>query len=213
MKLHGLAVSNYYNIVKLALLEKHLRFEEVRVPPSDDPEFLLHSPMGKIPFLQHGDFFLSESQAILFYLELYKPGPRLFPLDPAVSGLTQQVHQFIDLYIDPPARSLLGAAYFGRSASEQQVADASQQLKQRIGALSQIVRFAPFISAPSLTHADLAAFMTLRFAQAVMERVNGPDPLTRLPGVGAWMDMMAERPASQRVIEDQEQALQQLQAH
>ena len=29
LKLHGFAVSNYYNMVKLALLEKGLPFEEV----------------------------------------------------------------------------------------------------------------------------------------------------------------------------------------
>lgn len=33
-KLHGFALSNYYNLVKLALLEKALPFEEVAVFPA-----------------------------------------------------------------------------------------------------------------------------------------------------------------------------------
>ena len=50
-KLHGFALSNYYNLVKLALLEKALPFEEVAVFPPAKPDFLQKSPMGKIPCL------------------------------------------------------------------------------------------------------------------------------------------------------------------
>ncbi|MEH6626985.1 MAG: glutathione S-transferase family protein [Motiliproteus sp.] len=210
MKLYGLAVSNYYNIVKLALLEKQFEFTEVYTPPSAEPDLLINSPMGKIPYLQDGNFYLSESQAILFYLELLKPSPRLYPLDPAQSGRAQQIHQFVDLYIDAPSRTLLGAAYFGQDTTPEKVAEVGKNLKRNFSALSQTVSFAPFIAGTELSHADLAAFMTFSFSQAIMERLHGPDPLTRLPGVGAYMEMMSERPNSQRVLEDQQVALDKL---
>ncbi len=210
MKLHGLAVSNYYNIVKLALLEKHLAFEEVHAPPSSSADFLACSPMGRIPFLQHGDFYLSESQAILFYLELYQPSPRLYPKEPQLAGLAQQIHQMIDLYLDPPARSVMAAAFFGADVDAEKIAAASVLLKKNVSALSRIVRFAPYIAGADLSHADLAAFMTFGFVQTVMERLHGSDPLAKLPGVGAYMEMMAERASCRQVLADQQRALQQL---
>ena len=39
-KLYGFSVSNYYNMVKLALLEKGLPFEEVTFYPTPTPESL-----------------------------------------------------------------------------------------------------------------------------------------------------------------------------
>ncbi|MCW8884031.1 MAG: glutathione S-transferase family protein [Motiliproteus sp.] len=207
MKLHGLAVSNYYNIAKLALLEKHIEFDEVAISPSQEPEFLLNSPMGKIPVLQDGTYYLSESQAILFYLELLKPTPRLYPLDPMISGRAQQIHQFIDLYIDEPARRLLGAAFFGQETDAESVESIGKELKHNVAALSQIAGFSPFIAGPDLSHADLAAFTTFGFAQAIMERLHGPDPMSKLPGVGAYMEMMEKRPSCQQVVEDQLLAL------
>ena len=210
MKLHGLAVSNYYNIAKLALLEKQLEFEEIHSPPSKEAEFLIHSPMGKVPYLQHEDFFVSESQAILFYLELFQPHPRLYPHDPKIAARAQQIHQFVDLYVDPPARSLLAAAFFSAPVTEEAISAVAADLKNNVRALSQIVQFSPYIAGPELSHADLAAVMTFRFCQSVMERLQGPDPLTALPGVGAYLQMMSERPSCRKAFADQQSALEKL---
>ena len=52
MKLHGVPLSNFYNMAKHALIEKDVHFEEVVTPPSQDPAFLAKSPMGKVPLLE-----------------------------------------------------------------------------------------------------------------------------------------------------------------
>lgn len=51
LKLCGFAGSNYYNKVKLALLEKEVPFEEELVWTDRSPELLVRSPLGKVPFL------------------------------------------------------------------------------------------------------------------------------------------------------------------
>ncbi|RDE19659.1 glutathione S-transferase family protein [Motiliproteus coralliicola] len=207
MKLYGFAISNFYNIVKLGLLEKQFEFEEIPTPPSNQAELLAHSPMGKIPFFQHGNCFLSESQAILFYLELLKPNPRLYPVEPERGARAQQIHQFIDLYVDPEARVLLNAMRNPEQVDNAQIKTCCERLVYNIQALSQLVEFAPFIAGEKLSHADLAAFMTLNFAQSMMQRFSDQDPLARLSGVGAYMDMMEQRDSCQRVLADQQQAL------
>ena len=64
LKLGGFAVSNYYNKVKVALLEKGVAFEEVYCPTSQDEEYRKRSPMGKVPYLEVDGQFLCESQVI-----------------------------------------------------------------------------------------------------------------------------------------------------
>ena len=49
IKLYGVTISNYYNTAKLALVGKGLAFEEVSMMPSQEPDVLAASPMGKVP--------------------------------------------------------------------------------------------------------------------------------------------------------------------
>lgn len=49
LKLHGFSISNYYNMEKIALLEKGIEFEEVDTRPSQEDDYLSMSPMGKVP--------------------------------------------------------------------------------------------------------------------------------------------------------------------
>ena len=79
IKLYGAPLSNYYNMIKVALLEKGLVFEEVLTPPSQDAGYLVKSPMGKIPCIETPNGFLAESIAILEYLEAVAPSPSLLP--------------------------------------------------------------------------------------------------------------------------------------
>ncbi|MGB8857130.1 MAG: glutathione S-transferase N-terminal domain-containing protein, partial [Burkholderiales bacterium] len=52
LKLCGFSASNYYNKVKLALLEKNIPFAEELVWPSKDEALFKRSPIGKIPFIE-----------------------------------------------------------------------------------------------------------------------------------------------------------------
>ena len=52
IKLCGFAASNYYNKVKLALLEKNVPFEEELNWAAKDEATLACSPLGKVPFLR-----------------------------------------------------------------------------------------------------------------------------------------------------------------
>ena len=78
LTLCGFPISNYYNKVKLALLEKDMPFEEevVTLPISSEAA-LAASPLGKVPFLRTPQGDLCESQAIMEYIEAACPQPPL----------------------------------------------------------------------------------------------------------------------------------------
>ena len=60
----GITISNYYNKVKLALLEKGVPFsEEVCKTGSRDEAVLACSPLGKVPFIRTERGSLCESEA------------------------------------------------------------------------------------------------------------------------------------------------------
>lgn len=207
IKLHGLALSSYYNIVKLALLEKGIDFDEVTVMPAKTAEVVRYSPMGKIPYIVDGDCVLSESQAILFYLEHTKPVPALYPAGACEAGQAQQVHQMLDLYVDAVARQLLGAAFFGQEASAEKIAEVGVQLVENVAALGQVAVFAPYIAGAELSHADLAAFQIFGLARGVMAALGGADPLAADPRITPYLERLMMRPAFARVAGEQMAAI------
>ena len=108
IKLYGAPISNYYNMVKVALIEKGLDFEEVLTPPSQDPAYLNQSPMGKIPCIETPDGFLSESLPILEYLESLESDAPLLPLDAFAQAKAREISQAIELTVELVARRGLG---------------------------------------------------------------------------------------------------------
>ena len=108
----GFSVSNYYNKVKLALLEKGLPFTEERVMTgSTDEATLAASPLAKIPFIRTEHGTLCESQAILDYLEAICPQPALLPTD------AWQAARVASSLLPVITRSSVNARPFSSSAS------------------------------------------------------------------------------------------------
>ena len=82
LKLYGFSVSNYYNMVKLALLEKGLPFEEVLFFSGQTSDVFAVSPRGKVPVLGVKQGFINETSVILEYIEQSREGPSLLPTEP-----------------------------------------------------------------------------------------------------------------------------------
>ena len=79
LTLCGFSASNYYNKVKLALLEKGVAFEEELAWVGETDRNA--SPLGKVPYLktEHGP--ISESTVVLEYIEDQFPAQPLLPAD------------------------------------------------------------------------------------------------------------------------------------
>ena len=78
----GFAVSNYFNKVKMVLLEKGVPFEEeYRKTGSKDEAVLAASPLAKVPFMRTEHGTMCESQAMLGYIEAGKRGRRVLVIE------------------------------------------------------------------------------------------------------------------------------------
>ena len=92
-------MSNYYSLVKAVMIEKGLEFEEVKAPPTQKEDNLARTPMGKMPSIGVDGHYLSESFAIVNYLERIQPEPALLPEDPfkAAKALELAYHIKLDV--------------------------------------------------------------------------------------------------------------------
>jgi glutathione S-transferase len=205
LTLHGLPLSNYYNKVKLALLEKGVPFTEKKVSThSADEAVLSASPLGKIPFITTDQGALCESQAILEWLEASHPQPPLLPADPYAAAKVRELVTFIDWHLEMTARQLYAAAFFGAPAlSEGNLARIRKQLTEQIAAFKRLARFSPFVAGDRFTMADCSAFASLPLIGMASKAAFGEDLLVA-GGVDykPYIKLVGERPSAQRVTED-----------
>ncbi|MCA9791499.1 MAG: glutathione S-transferase family protein [Candidatus Eremiobacteraeota bacterium] len=207
MKLHGFPISNYYNIVKLAMLEKGLEFEEIGIKPNREESFLAISPCGKIPAIQVEQGCLSESRAILTYLERLAPNPPLLPADPYTAGVADQIYCIIHFNLDAAVRPLFPAAYFGEPKDPAKIAKAREDVAFGMQALKRVVKMKPFLAGSEFSLADLAGITTLPLVGTTMELSGEPNPLNELPGFEAFVAEMKKRPTVQRMLAEQKRAM------
>ncbi len=206
--LHGFPASNYYNKVKLALLEKNVPFTEATAHPMKlDADVLAASPLGKIPFITTLQGTLCESQAIVDYLEAAYPTPALLPADPFAAAKVRELTTFIDLHLELVARELYTQAFFGGTVSDSAKARVRKQLDKNIAAFKRLVKFAPFIAGDTFTQADCAAFASLPLVGMATKAIYSEDVLISA-GVDykPYIKMISERPAAQRVMADRKAA-------
>lgn len=216
LKLCGFHISNYHNKVRIALLEKGIAFEEdATCRPSQDEAFLARSPLGKVPWIELGDGRrLTESEAILEYLEEAYPEKPLLPKEPFERAKVRELVIYLEWYLEMNARRLYPYAFFGKGAApEQTKASVEKELGKALRALRGLARFAPFIAGPQLTIADCAAYVHLPLVSLATKLIYGRDFLEAgLPQAKAYVRMLGERPAFARVSEDRKAAQEALKA-
>jgi glutathione S-transferase len=205
LKLCGIAVSNYYNKVKFALLEKDIAFEEELAPPNGSPQLLARSPLGKIPFIETGHGILCESQVILEYIESAYPQKPLLPTDPFAAAKVRELITFMDLHLDLVARELYAEAFFGGKVSDETKERVKKLLTRNVKAFAKLAKFSPYIAGSEFTMADCAAFVHLSLVGMTTKIIYGEDLLAELP-VRDYTKMLGERPAAQRVVADRKAA-------
>lgn len=204
----GMPLSNYYNKVKQALLEKSLPFEERLVgTKSDDPQVLAASPLAKIPYVLIDGRPLCESSAIVEWIEAAHPNSPLLPSDPYEAAKVRELAIFLDLHLELVARDLYGQAFFGGTISEANAERVKKLLVKNIAAFARLAKFDPYVAGSAFTLADCAAFQHLPLVGLATKIVLGTDLLAE-GGVDwkAYTRTVGERPSAQKVAADRKAA-------
>ncbi len=199
LTLCGFSASNYYNKVKLALLEKGVPFQEqlAWVGQTD----LTASPLGKVPYLLTPEGPLCESAVIADYIEAAYPTPALVPAQAFAAAKVRELITFMELHLELVARNLYPQAFFGGTVSEAAREKVGIQLEKNIAAFAKLACFAPYVAGDSFSMADCAAIVHLPLVSSATKAIYGRDYLAELP-VRDYLARMAERPHVQRINAD-----------
>lgn len=100
-------ISAYCCKLRLALALKGLDVAEV-APPGGYASAAYRAivPQGTIPALVDGDFVLTESDAIIEYLDETGVGRPIIPQEPKARARVRAISRFIDTRLEPSARAL-----------------------------------------------------------------------------------------------------------
>jgi glutathione S-transferase len=199
LTLCGFAASNYYNKVKLALLEKGVPFQEelAWVGQTDTAA----SPLGKVPYLKTEQGALCESSVMLDYIEARYPQHPLMPADPFAAAKVRELMCFLELHLELVARNLYPEAFFGGQVSDAAKEKTGQQLEKNVAAFARLARFSPFVAGEHFTLADCAAVVHLPLVSAASKAIYGRDFLAGQP-VRDYLKLVGERATVQQVNAD-----------
>lgn len=184
MLLFGSTLSPFVRKTNAFILEKGLAVELHQVRPGDaDPAFRAASPLGKIPGFKDGDFTISDSTAIITYLDTKHPEPRLIPTNAEARARTIWFEEFADTVLSP----CVGKIFFNRvvmpkfmgQPGDNATADAceAEELPRYLSYLDGALPASGFLVEDRLTLADIAvASPFVNFAHAAVTIEAGTYP-------------------------------------
>jgi len=161
------------------------------------PEFLAINPRGKVPTIVDNGFVLSESAAILEYLEQSRPdsGKPLFPGDAQDQAMVRSKVCEADNYYAPAMNKLVAGVLFTKPEdwNEERIAAARGQCLEELGRVAAAMR-GDFL-AGALSAADFALYPMLAICLRCDVRKPGLTLAAALPPeISAWVARMQALP-------------------
>jgi len=201
--LYGFPRSTYVNVARLVLTAKGVAFNfHDTETEMYAPEHLARHPFNRVPVLQHGEYWLYETSAIVQYIDQAFNGPSLQPDDVRERGKMHQWISILNSYFYPYivfrlVHETLVFPELGIATDDDVVKDAIPKVNLALSVMErELADGRPFIVNGNPTLADyclLPNLVSLTFAPA------GPSMLANFPLVSAWAKRMAALPAVQSV--------------
>ena len=194
----------------LALIVKGVEFEDQLLSFSDKdhkaPEYLKISPRGKVPTLVDGDTVVTESLAIIQYVDRRIPDPPLFGETPAEAGRIAQRVQEHENYLGKAASTVMGAVFRGKAAERaDEVRTQAATLREEFGAVNAMLETAPWLGGSRVSAADIVLYPTICLFERISARpelealdLGLPTLATDHPRVADFKDRFSQLPGVER---------------
>jgi glutathione S-transferase len=198
---YGIPGSPYLRSVLAGLEEKALPYRLVALAPGQhkSPEHLERHPFGRVPVIDHGDFRLYETQAILRYLDAIRPEPAFVPADPRQTARMNQIAGIVDWYFFPQVSATIGferivkPALMGAAADEAIVAAAVPKARICLAELARLKGENAYLAGDAVSIADLMLAPQLDF----VARTPEGEALLKDSSLAGWLARMLARPSLQ----------------
>ena len=202
LTLYGFDVSNYFNMIKLALAIKGIKYKVVTLYPNQSNEYLSKSPMGKVPALETEQGVLTETNVILEYLDDTYPDKPLYPGNTFEKAKIRELVKMAELYLELPARRCHPEVFFGQTVDELTKKETKRALYKGIEGIARCAQFNPYIAGEQLTAADIVFLYSADLASVVAGKLFGFDLLDMAPGAKQLMTILNQREDVIKIAED-----------
>lgn len=189
--------------VKGLAYESHLLSVSKR--ETHTPEFLAMNPRGMVPVMRDGDFVLSESPAIVAYLDSKGETPPLFGASPREAARVWEAVSQVLSYLRRDTFADLILSGRATPGDADVIRKNAKRLKAELGFFEAQLASMPYVAGQSLSAADLALIAFLHFnLRAAGKEIPlslglGIFPLAdRWPSLAAWAGRMERLPAFDR---------------
>ncbi|MEA3052240.1 MAG: glutathione S-transferase [Sphingomonadales bacterium] len=198
MIVYGASLSPFVRKVLAYGAEKGLELDHKPLGlGSDDPDFLAASPFRKIPAFSDGDFGISDSSAIIHYLEAKYPEPALIPAEPRARARTIWFDEFADTILCACGAKMffnriVAPRFLGREG-DLDMADKAEkeELPPILDYLERTIPASGWLVGDGLTLADIA----VATAFANFRHLGMPVDSGRYPKVAEFAERMLARPS------------------
>lgn len=206
LTLYGFDVSNYFNMIKLALAIKGVEYKSVILYPNQSADYLTKSPMGKVPALETEHGILTETNVILEYLDDTYPNKPLYPGNTFEKAKIRELIKMTELYLELPARRCHPEVFFGQAVDNLTKKEVKRALYKGIEGMARCAQFSPYLAGNQLTAADIVFFYSADLASAVAGKLFNLDLLDMAPGAKQLMATLNEREDVIRIAKDRKTA-------
>ena len=209
MIVYGSSLSPFVRKVLAFAAEKGVAVELQAMPRDPGPDFAVASPFRKMPGFRDGDFAISDSSAIVAYLEAKHPTPALIPDEAKARARTVWFDEFADTILFPPARDMffnrIVAPRFMKRAGDAEAADRAERegMPPVLDYLETQIPAHLHLVGERLTLADIAVASLF----VNLDHLGFPMDPERHPRILAFKTAMLSRPSFAAIVEGEKRLL------
>ncbi len=198
--IHTIPGSPFARAVMVALEEKGLPWRLSPLAPGalKQAPHLSRHPFGRMPAIEHGDFTLYETQAILRYIDRVAPAPPLTPAEPRAAARMDQLMNISDWYLFQGVGNVIafervvGPRLMGRTPDEAAIAACLPKARTVFDEIARLMGGQAFLAGDRFTLADAMVAPQMDFLAMTPEW----ETLTAShPNLVAWLERVGARPS------------------
>ena len=210
MIIYGSSMSPYVRKTIVFATEKGFDFEVVMAGgQGGPPEFFQASPFGKMPGFKDGDFLISDSTAIITYLDAIQPEPNLIPTEAKTRARTIWYEEFGDTIVAGCGGKIffnrvVSPKFFGRPG-DLAAADEAQKTEfpKLMEYLEKVLPASGYLVEDRFTLADIAVVSPL----VTMSHADCSVNPQSYPRSAAYVAAISARPSFAKLIAQEKAAL------
>lgn len=197
---HTVPGSPFARAVMATLEEKQAPWRLAAMMPQQlrAPAHLARNPFGRMPAIEHADFTLYETQAIVRYIDRVWPQPALTPKDPRAAAQMDQAMNVNDWYLFQGCGNVIGfqrvvaPKLLGLTPDEAAIAAAMPHARKVFAELARLLGGKPYFAGEQVSLAEMMLVPQFDFISQSPEWSELTDSL---PNLVAWFQRASARPS------------------